>query len=247
MTRSEKSMRAAKTLGDPRWGAVLARDAQADGYFFYSVKSSGVYCRPSCKARPAKPENVDFHPDAAAAEAAGFRPCKRCRPNAAPLVLRYATAETALGLLLVAENDKGICALTLGDDSALLVDDLQRRFPRASLVEEDGLPALAQAQSMLADPARPAMLRLDPQGTLFQRMVWQALRTIPAGRTASYGALAAAIGRPRSVRAVAQACAANPIAVAIPCHRVIGRDGALTGYRWGVERKRALLAREALA
>ena len=244
MTRTEKTIRAAATLGDPRWTAVMARDAAADGRFFYSVKTSGVYCRPSCKARPARPENVDFHADAAAAEAVGFRPCKRCKPDTVTVTIRYAMAMMDLGIVLVAENDKGICALTLGDDKAERLRDLQQRFPKAQLVEMQNLPSLALAHTLLADPAQPSTVRLDPQGTAFQRDVWQALRKIPAGKTTSYGELAAAIGRPRSVRAVAQACGANPIAVAIPCHRVIGSKGALTGYRWGVERKRALLARE---
>lgn len=245
MTRSEKTMRAAATTTDPRWAAVMERDAAADGSFFYSVKTSGVYCRPSCKARPARPENVDFHTNAAAAEAAGFRPCKRCKPNVAPTVMRYATAKIYLGILLVAENDKGVCALTLGDDKMTLIDDLQRRFPKVRLVAAEDLSSMAAACALLADPAHAAMSELDPQGTAFQRLVWRALCAIPAGSTASYGELAAAIGRPHSVRAVAQACGANPIAVAIPCHRVIGSNGALTGYRWGVARKRALLAREA--
>ncbi|MDY0871674.1 methylated-DNA--[protein]-cysteine S-methyltransferase [Dongia rigui] len=244
MTRTEKTDRAAATLNDPRWAAVVARDATADGRFFYSVKTSGVYCRPGCKARPARPENVAFHDHAAAAEAAGFRPCKRCKPDLLRAVTRYATAQIDLGILLVAESDNGICALTLGDDKAALIEDLQQRFPKAQLVETLGSASLALALALLADPAGTAMGRLDPQGTPFQRRVWQALLAIPAGSTASYSELAAAIGRPRAVRAVARACGANPIAVAIPCHRVIGSNGALTGYRWGVARKRALLARE---
>jgi AraC family transcriptional regulator of adaptative response/methylated-DNA-[protein]-cysteine methyltransferase len=247
MTRTERTDRAEAILKDPRWAAVMARDATADGRFFYSVTTSGVYCRPSCKARPARPENVDFHDHVAAAEAAGFRPCKRCKPDSVPAVRRYATAQIDLGILLVAESDNGICALTLGDDKAALVEDLQQRFPKAQLVETPGSTSLSLALALLADPTRTAMGRLDPQGTPFQRMVWQALQAIPAGHTTSYSELAAAIGRPRSVRAVAQACGANPIALAIPCHRVIGRHGTLTGYRWGLARKRALLARESAA
>jgi len=247
MTRSQKAIFAAETLADPRWATIMARDVAADGRFFYSVKTSGVYCKPSCKARPARPENVAFHESAAAAERAGFRPCKRCKPTIAQPVIRYATAECDLGTLLVAENDCGVCALTLGESRAELAADLQQRFPKARLVRADDLPALCQAVAMLADPTGKAAWPLDPQGTAFQRDVWQALRAIPAGRTTSYAELAASIGRPRSVRAVAQACGANPIAVAIPCHRVIGSNGAITGYRWGVERKRALLAREARA
>lgn len=245
MTRSEKAALAAATIHDPRWAAVCARDSAFDGRFFYSVKTSGVYCRPGCKARPARPENVAFHDSAKAAEAAGFRPCKRCKPATARNVIRYGLDRTALGTVLVAESVKGVCCLLLGDDKAALIADLQQRFPQATLVAESGLPTVAEAKALLADPSQQPGWLLDPQGTDFQRDVWQALRRIPVGRTASYAELARMIGRPRSVRAVAQACGANPIAVAIPCHRVIGSNGAITGYRWGVARKQALLAQEA--
>jgi len=245
MTSAEKAALAAATIHDPRWTAVCARDATFDGRFFYSVKTSGVYCRPGCKARPARPENVAFHDSPEAAEAAGFRPCKRCKPATPRHVIRYGLGRTALGTVLVAESAKGVCCLLLGSDKAALVADLEQRFPQATLVATPGLAAVAAAKGLLADPSQKPDWKLDPQGTDFQRDVWQALRRIPAGSTASYAELARMIGRPRSVRAVAQACGANPIAVAIPCHRVIGSNGAISGYRWGVARKQALLAQEA--
>ncbi|WP_312163422.1 bifunctional DNA-binding transcriptional regulator/O6-methylguanine-DNA methyltransferase Ada [Phenylobacterium sp.] len=341
-----------------RWAALAARDAAADGAFFYSVRTTGVYCRPSCAARPARPENVAFHATTAEAEAAGFRPCKRCKPDQAPLAernaaavaaacrliesaeevpglealaaeagmspfhfhrifksvtgltpkayadarraervrqalgesdtiteaiydagfnsggrfyekssqvlgmtptrfraggeqvqIRFAIGECSLGAILVAATDKGVCAILLGDDPEVLVRDLQDRFDRAELIGGDaGFEALvAQVVGFVEQPRLGLDLPLDVRGTAFQQRVWQALAEIPAGETASYASIAARIGRPAAVRAVAQACAANALAVAIPCHRVVRNDGALSGYRWGVERKRALLDREAAA
>jgi AraC family transcriptional regulator of adaptative response/methylated-DNA-[protein]-cysteine methyltransferase len=232
---------------DPRWAQVLARDAGADGSFFYSVRTSGVYCRPSCAARPARPENVAFHPTAADAEKAGFRPCKRCRPDQPREVIRYCLGPTALGQLLVAQSLDGICALLLGDDAAVLKADLAHRFPKAGLVEDGALAAFPKAAALMADPSAKVDLPLDPRGTEFQRSVWNALCGIPAGQTVSYAELAGRIGKPDAVRAVASACGANPIAVVIPCHRVLRSDGALSGYRWGVARKQQLLAAEARA
>jgi AraC family transcriptional regulator, regulatory protein of adaptative response / methylated-DNA-[protein]-cysteine methyltransferase len=346
---------AAATVGDPRWPAVVARDREADGRFFYSVKTTGVYCRPSCAARPARPENIAFHATAADAERAGFRPCKRCRPDRlsapepqAALVaelcrhieqadgiptlqelagraglsayhlhrvfkqvtgvtprayaaaqraervrqalvradsvteavydagyssngrfyaesdavlgmtpgayrdggsdteIRFAVGQCSLGAILVARSDRGICAILLGDDAEALVRDLQDRFANARLIggDADFERLVAQVVGFVEAPALGLDLPLDVRGTAFQQRVWQALRQVPAGRTVSYAELAERIGAPSSVRAVAQACGANPLAVAIPCHRVVRRDGALSGYRWGVERKRALLERE---
>jgi len=341
---------------DPRWAAVVARDARADGAFFYSVKSTGVYCRPSCTARRARPENVDFHLTRAEAEQAGFRPCKHCKPDQPPLAerqaaqvaglcrfierreepptldelasharlsvfhvqrlfkavtgvtprayaaahrmrrvrtelvrsgtvtqaifgagynsngrfyetsnhvlgmtptqyraggadtdIRFAVAECSLGSLLVAATVRGVCAILLGDDPEELAHDLERRFPRARIIGADVKfeRLVAQVIGLLEKPQASAKLPLDIRGTAFQQRVWQALRAIPAGKTTTYAEVARAIGTPRAVRAVAQACAANALAVAIPCHRVVRTDGNLAGYRWGVERKRALLAREA--
>jgi AraC family transcriptional regulator of adaptative response/methylated-DNA-[protein]-cysteine methyltransferase len=340
---------------DPRWAQVQARDATADGQFFYSVNSTGVYCRPSCRSRPARPQNVRFHASSHAAETAGFRPCKRCRPDQpnphaeqAALILaacrqietaaqppsldalaqqagisrfhfhrlfkaatgltpkayaaahrqqrikarlaegdtvttaiyeagfnassrlyenahamlgmtpgayragganadiRFAVGQCSLGAILVAQSQRGICAITLGDDPEHLVQLLQDRFPQATLIGGDAAfeNLVAQVVGLVEAPQRGLSLPLDVRGTAFQQRVWQALRAIPAGSTVSYAELAQRIGAPSAVRAVAGACAANAIAVAIPCHRVVRTDGSLSGYRWGVERKRVLLARE---
>lgn len=340
---------------DARWAAVTGRDPAADGVFYYSVATTGVYCRPSCAARQPRRENVTFHESCAAAERAGFRPCRRCRPNEpslaqrhaaavagacrtiesaeepptlealavaaglstyhfhrlfkaatgvtpkayasahrsrrvrqelgrAPTVtaaiyeagynsssrfyehagehlgmtptayrdggrsteIRFAVGQCSLGAILVAATARGVCAIQFGDDPAALVRELQDRFPKARLEGGDaGFERLvAQVVGLVETPAHGLDLPLDVRGTAFQERVWQALRTIPAGSTASYAEIAGRIGNPKAVRAVARACAANPVAVAIPCHRVVRTDGALSGYRWGVERKRALLARE---
>ena len=353
-TRNE--LLAAQTASDPRWAAVVARDAAADGTFFYSVKTTGVYCKPSCAARAARPENVAFHASAADAERAGFRPCKRCKPdqpsrarqhaevvarlcryiedaetpptldelaaragmsvfhlhrvfkdvtgvtprayaaahrvrrmqneldrdasvtdaifgagynsssrfyeNAGDVLgmtptayragganteIRFAIGECSLGSILVARSERGICGISLGDDPDALARELQDRFPQARLVGDDQQFAtlVARVVGLVEAPGVGLDLPLDVRGTAFQRRVWEALREIPAGSTASYAQIAEKIGAPKSVRAVAQACGANTIAIAIPCHRVVRQDGHLSGYRWGVQRKRELLAREA--
>jgi AraC family transcriptional regulator, regulatory protein of adaptative response / methylated-DNA-[protein]-cysteine methyltransferase len=339
---------------DPRWAAVVARDASA--VFFYSVESTGVYCRPSCTARRAKPENVDFHPTRADAERAGFRPCRHCKPEQPPLVdrraaqvaqlcrfiesreqaptldelarrarlspfhvqrifkavtgvtprayatahrmkrvrtglgkggtvtqaiygagynsngrfyetsdqmlgmtptqfqaggantdIRFAIARCSLGSLLVAATQRGVCAILLGDDPEELAHELERRFSRARLIGADATfeHLVARVVGLLEKPQASVQLPLDIRGTAFQQRVWQVLRAIPVGTTTTYAAVAQAIGAPQAVRAVAQACAANVLAVAVPCHRVVRVDGNLAGYRWGIERKRALLLREA--
>ncbi len=351
-TRTE--LRAA-TLGDPRWAAVVARDPGADGKFFYSVKTTGVYCRPSCASRVARPENVAFHLMAADAERAGFRPCRRCKPDQPPLAaqqaarvaelcriidsaermlnleelaahvglspyhlhrvfkavtgltpreyaaarrarcvraelssgafvteaiyragygsngrfyeessqilgmtptryraagsgtrIRFAVGECSLGSVLVAASERGLCAIFLGDDPDVLVRELQDRFRYAELIGGDAVfeELVSKVVGLVEAPALGLELPLDVRGTAFQQRVWQALRAVPAGETVTYAEVARRVGAPRSVRAVAQACAANSLAVAIPCHRVVRKDGALSGYRWGVERKRALLERE---
>lgn len=343
-------------IDDPRWAQLVARDASAAGRFVYSVATTGVYCRPACAARTPAPRNVRFHADPAAAEAAGFRPCKRCRPDQPPLAdrqaaiiaaacrrieqaepapslgeladgagisphhfhrlfrsitgltpkaygdahraarvrdaltgganvtealydagygssgrfyaaadatlgmlpsvyraggaeaaIRYGTGSSSLGRVLAAMSDRGICAILIGDDDAALIDDLHHRFPRADVIaaDPDFASIVEQVIAMVEAPGRGLSLPLDIQGTAFQQRVWQELQAIPAGRTTSYADIAARIGQPGAVRGVAGACAANRIAVAIPCHRVLRSDGALSGYRWGVERKRALLEREA--
>jgi AraC family transcriptional regulator of adaptative response/methylated-DNA-[protein]-cysteine methyltransferase len=343
---------------DPRWNAVVARDRGADGTFYYSVKSTGVYCRPSCGARLPNLKNVRFHLTRDDAEQAGFRPCKRCKPGEPSLgeryaatvatvcraieasesmpsltalakraglslhhfhrvfkavtgitpreygashrarrvrdelrksatvtdaiydagfnssgrfyastdqmlgmtptdyragglhaEIRFAVGECSLGSILVAKTSKGVCAILLGDEPEALVRDLQDRFPRATLLGGDEAfeRIVAKVVGFVEAPALGLDLPLDVRGTAFQERVWQALREIPPGSTASYSEIAASIGAPKARRAVAQACAANPLAVAIPCHRVVRQDGALSGYRWGVERKRTHLKREGAA
>ena len=355
--RSEtRQARAAAVQSDPRWERLLTRDKLSDGQFFYSVETTGVYCRPSCGARPARPENVAFYATPAAAERAGFRPCKRCKPDQAPLAarqaalvaelcrliessdetpsleslashaalsvfhthrifkaatgvtptayarahrarrvkaelgtassvtaaiygagytgsgrfysasnqllgmtpsqyraggaeleIRFAIGQCSLGAILVAATERGVCAILLGDDPEELAHDLERRFPRARLLGGDAAfeQLVALAVGAVERPGLGVELPLDVRGTAFQERVWQALRAIPVGKTVSYSELARAIGAPKSVRAVARACAANALAVVIPCHRVVRTDGSLSGYRWGVERKRELIEREA--
>lgn len=339
-----------------RWAAVVAKDRSADGTFFFSVATTGVYCRPSCPARLARRANVRFHETRAEAEAAGFRPCKRCKPdepslnaryaemvaaacrsieraetppNLAALAsavglspyhfhrifksvtgvtpkayglahrrkrvretlvksqsvteaiydagynsgsrfyatsshslgmtpktfrsgganedIRFAIGECSLGSILVAAGAKGVCAILLGDDPDALLRDLQDRFSRARLIgdDKDFERTIAKVVGFVDAPAKGLDLPLDIRGTAFQQRVWRALRDIPAGSKVSYTEIAERIGRPKAVRAVARACGANALAVAIPCHRVVRNDGALSGYRWGVARKRALLEREA--
>jgi AraC family transcriptional regulator of adaptative response/methylated-DNA-[protein]-cysteine methyltransferase len=163
--------------------------------------------------------------------------------------IRFAIGESSLGLVLVARRERGVCAILMGDDSGELIRDLQDRFPEANAIgdDEDCEQLVAKAVEFVETPAMGLDLPLDVKGTAFQRRVWEALREIPVGSTASYADIAERIGSPRSVRAVAQACGANALAMAIPCHRVVRSDGALSGYRWGVERKRMLLDREACA
>jgi AraC family transcriptional regulator of adaptative response/methylated-DNA-[protein]-cysteine methyltransferase len=340
---------------EDRWNAVVRRDASADGKFYYSVKTTGVYCRPSCAARLPLRKNMAFHDSCAEAERAGFRPCKRCQPNGRSLLeeyatkvaaacraiesaeqspsldvlakaaamskfhfqrvftkvagltpkayaqayrgermrqellkrktvteaiyragfnsngqfysdaskmlgmkprnfrrggtgetIRFAVGECSLGPILVAASKKGVCAISLGDDPDKLVKNLQDRFPNAELIggDKEFKRLVARVVGFLEEPGIGLDLPLDVRGTAFQRRVWKALRQIPVGSTASYSELAKRIGLPKAVRAVAGACAANNIAVAIPCHRVVRANGDLSGYRWGVARKRALLKLE---
>lgn len=356
MTQSTRpAAEAAYATEAQRWAAVQRRDRAADGRFYYSVATTGVYCRPSCAARLALRKNVAFHDTCDDAERAGFRPCKRCKPHeavdaghaaaiaaacrtieqaeempnldtladeaglsrfhfhrlfkaatgltprqyaaahrakrvrddlpkaetvtqaiydagfnssgrfyaestgrlgmrpsayakgGAGAVIRFAVGQTSLGAILVAATDKGVCAIALGDEPGPLVRSLQDRFPNATLVGGDTAfeATVAKAVGLVEAPGMGAELPLDVRGTAFQERVWQALRAIPAGATASYAEIARRVGSPGSVRAVAQACGANPVAIAIPCHRVIRTDGDLSGYRWGVARKRELLRREA--
>lgn len=342
---------------DEYWEAVCRRDGRYDGLFVYAVATTGVYCPPSCRGRTPRRENTRFYPDPDAAEAAGFRPCRRCSRNAraveaevagriaaacrrmaeageempdlaalaaeaglspghfqrqfkaflglspaqfaeglrmlrardrlrqgedvlsalfaagygapsrfyaaapkylgmAPAQYRrggtgqriaWSVAETRLGSLGIAATAKGLCWVHLDRDRAALEAALRREFPQAELAEAEA--ELAGWRQQLADyidgRAPWPLLPVDLRGTAFQLAVWEALRRIPPGRTLSYAELAAKVGRPRAVRAVAAACAANRVALAVPCHRILRGDGSLSGYRWGPERKAALLQAEA--
>jgi AraC family transcriptional regulator of adaptative response/methylated-DNA-[protein]-cysteine methyltransferase len=169
------------------------------------------------------------------------------RAGGVNMQIRFAVGECVLGSILVARSDRGVCAILLGDDPDALARDLQDQFPKATLIggDADFERLVARVVGFVEAPNVGLDLPLDVRGTAFQQRVWQALREIPAGATASYSDVAKRIGAPRAVRAVARACASNKLAVAIPCHRVVRNDGSLSGYRWGVERKRELLKREA--
>jgi AraC family transcriptional regulator, regulatory protein of adaptative response / methylated-DNA-[protein]-cysteine methyltransferase len=163
-----------------------------------------------------------------------------------PAQLHYAIGQCSLGSVLVAGGERGICAVLLGDDPESLTGELEKRFPHTALLRRDQELAqyLSQVVGLVEVPARPLDLLIDLRGSTFQQRVWQALREIPVGTTTTYTEVATRIGAPRAVRAVARACATNPLALVVPCHRVIGKSGGLTGYRWGLERKRMLLERE---
>ena len=333
---------------DAAWAAFATRDRAQDGAFVVAVRTTGIYCRPSCPARRPARANVAFFSDGAAAQAAGFRACRRCQPDgvardtaavakacamiagaegpvtlgalasevgyaphhfqrvftratgvspaaygrglraeraaaalgtggsvteaihaagygaasrfyadgagrlgmaprvraqgAAGMTIRWTQVATSLGPLLVAATEAGLCRIAFDEDG----DALAALFPRATIVAGDAaLAALAaEVVALVETPGRDVALPVDVRGTAFQEAVWQALRTIPAGETRSYAELAAAAGRPGATRAAGTACGRNPLAVLVPCHRVTRGDGAVGGYAWGVERKRALLARE---
>ena len=203
---------------------------------FNAVKTTRIYCRPSCSARP-KPENVITYPTREAAERDGYRACKRCRPDLGER-LRFATARTPLGTVLVAAGDRGVRNVLLGASAADVERELHEAQPDAFMSRD---PELRRVATEIFDSPE---VDLDMHGTEFQLEVWRKLLEIPRGETRTYTELAAELGRPRSVRAVAHACASNRIGVLVPCHRVVRTDGSLAGYRWGIERKRALLAAE---
>lgn len=346
------------THHEQQWQQVLARDAAADGAFVYGVRTTGIFCRPTCPSRRPAAVNVLFFATPAQARDAGFRPCLRCKPErpgnaqrdivtraarlltrqdaqpaglrelsratgtgrlavmrgfrkvlgvtprefaqgkklatfantlhtgpeasitdaiyhagfgsssrlyeqsaalgmpprtmqqaGAGLRIRYATTGSPLGRMLVAATTTGVCAILFGDDDTALLDDLRRRFSRAELVPSrkiDGwfADAVAFVASQLTEHPIAATFPLDIRATAFQLRVWKALRAIPRGETRSYSDVAREIGRPEAVRAVGSAIGANPIALAVPCHRVVGKDGSITGYRWGLDRKQKLLAAE---
>jgi AraC family transcriptional regulator of adaptative response/methylated-DNA-[protein]-cysteine methyltransferase len=231
---------------DARWNAMRAKDRAAEGAFYIGVRTTGVYCVASCGGRPLR-KNVAFYATREEARAAGLRACLRCKPDTHRETLRWGVVPTSLGLALVARSEAGLRLVTLGDDAETLRADLEKRFKHARIVQDaEGLVDDLKAVAAQVDHPDGALdLPIDARGTELQQAVWAALREIPAGETASYADIARAIGRPSASRAVAQACGANPLAVITPCHRVVRADGGLSGYRWGVERKRALLAREA--
>jgi AraC family transcriptional regulator of adaptative response/methylated-DNA-[protein]-cysteine methyltransferase len=345
---------------ETRWNAVSGRDRAADGAFVYAVRTTGVYCRPSCASRRPLRENVEFFTLPEAAERAGYRACRRCRPQLvaaadpaldrvhkacaavdealaeeapppsladiaervglspfhlqrlfkrhlgispreyadarrlerAKAIMRdgesvagavygagygsasrlyeradaqlgmtpatyrkggrgaaiaYATTETRLGRLLVAATERGICAVSLGDDEAGLAARLRDEYPEAAIARDEArlAPALDAVVELVEHGSdRAASLPLDIRATAFQWRVWRALQGIPRGTTATYSGIAASLGMPSGARAVARACASNRAALVIPCHRVVREDGALGGYRWGLERKERLLAEE---
>ena len=341
---------------DPRWARIVARDKTADGHLWYSVATTGVYCRPSCRSRIANPKNVQLHDSLESARATGFRPCRRCNPDgpsrecenvalvakACRIIeaseeepslheladaigrspsyfhrmfkaatgltpkeyavahrakkvrqglasgntvteaiydagfnssgrfyekstdmlgmtpsqyraggtnedIKFAVGQSSLGAILVASSAKGVASILLGDDPDELVRNLQDRFPKARLIgaNRDYEALVARIVGFVEAPGIGLDLPLDVRGTAFQQRVWQALQEIPVGEAVSYAEIARRIGSPKAVRAVAGACAANNLAIVIPCHRVVRKDGSLSGYAWGVERRRALLDREA--
>jgi len=338
---------------ETRWQATEQRNTRFDGLFVYAVRSTGIYCRPTCPSRRPRREQVEFFDACDAAEAAGFRPCRRCRPRdvaseiattdaacryieahldesltlarlgevcgfspyhlqrtfkrvtgltprqyieerrmgrlkarlrdgsdvttalydagygsssrlyengstrlgmtpksygqgGAGVMIGYAIIDTALGRLLVATTERGVCAVSLGDDDAELLEALRAEYPAADVrAAEPAATGWVEAVAAFIDGQEiPADLPVDVRATAFQRRVWAFLRTIPRGETRSYGEVASGIEQPTAARAVAQACAHNPVALIVPCHRVVRSDGEPGGYRWGAERKRALLARE---
>lgn len=334
-----------------RWAAMMANDRQYDGRFVVAVKTTKIYCRPSCTARPPRRENVTFYDSPTEAEAAGFRACKRCSPNTqayeasvveqlcryieahldervtlddlgaavnlnphhvqrmfkravgisprqyaearriealknrlkagdsvtdalyesgfssssqlygrehmgmtpgtfrkgGAVSIRYAIAACSLGYVAVGATERGVCAVRLGDTPDDLMAILQADFPAADLQQDDtGLGLWVELLLCYLAGEEPHLeLPLDIRATAFQQQVWEALQEIPYGETRSYTQIAEAIGNPKAVRAVANACANNPVAMVIPCHRVVREDGSLGGYKWGVERKVALLKQEA--
>ena len=341
---------------DRRWQAVLARDRACDGTFVYAVTSTGIFCRPSCPSRRPRRDRTVFFFTSESAKDAGFRACRRCRPEDAPVAdsrislaqrvaaridratespptlaqlssavgvspfhlqrtfkevmgitprqyaearrldrlkralgagegvapalygagygsssrlyekapshlgmtpasyakggrgarIVYSITASVLGRFLVATTEKGICAVSLGDADDILIAGLRRDFPAAHISADRGGMATRVAKALASfDGHRPhGDLPLDLRATAFHWGVWEELRKIPAGETRSYGQLAKALGKPAAARAVGRACAANPVALIVPCHRVVGGDGGLTGYRWGMARKKKLLERE---
>jgi AraC family transcriptional regulator of adaptative response/methylated-DNA-[protein]-cysteine methyltransferase len=208
-----------------------------------AVLSTGIFCRPECPARP-RPQNVRAYASGAEARRAGFRACLRCRPDAE--VMRFATLRSPLGELLVAALDGRVAAVAVGGGRTALARGLRADFPHAWVSSDQPAvePLCRKVLALIDGSLDAADVPLGVRGSPFQRLVWRALVEIPRGETRSYRELAVAIGRPGAARAVGSACAANPAAIAIPCHRAVGSAGELTGYRWGIERKARLLELE---
>jgi AraC family transcriptional regulator of adaptative response/methylated-DNA-[protein]-cysteine methyltransferase len=353
-TRGENKMQTQTfSNANQKWTLVLAKDTKADGQFVYAVKSTGIFCRPSCPSRRPRRELVEFFDSPAQAQQAGYRACRRCAPaerslqlrkveaacryidrsldttlslaaisrhvdlspfyfqrlfkrtlgisprqyqqarragkfrlalhsqtsvtdaiyeagyssssrayesvpaqlgmtpsvfqrNGQGAEIRYAILSTELGKLLVATTPRGLCSVRFGESDATLAGELQSEFHAAAILRDDeSLQSVAeQIQKLLKGSPGPSHIPLDIQGTAFQQLVWNALCRIPSGQTRSYSEIAKTIGKPKAVRAVASACASNPVAVVVPCHRVVQKNGSLAGYRWGLKRKAALLENE---
>src|SRR5437773_2204948 len=246
------------------WRATLARDSRADGSFVLAVRSTHIYCRPSCPARRPLRRNVTFFRTREEAEKQGYRPCLRCRPNeiAGPVVLvqraaghlaqsseegvRLGAVAAALGKVLVAATERGVSAVYLGDAENAMIAALREEYPRADIAPAtDPFQRWVREIVQRIEGKQPRLeLPLDLQATAFPRRVWQQLQRIPRGGTRTYSEVAQSLGKPKAVRAVARACATNPVSIVVPCHRVIRADGALAGYRWGLSRKEQLLAQE---
>ncbi|HET9114080.1 MAG TPA: bifunctional DNA-binding transcriptional regulator/O6-methylguanine-DNA methyltransferase Ada [Burkholderiales bacterium] len=261
-----QACRSIETAGEVPNLAILAQDAGLSRYHFHRIFKAIAGVTPKAYAIAYREKRIReilarSHSVTDAIYDAGFNSNGRFYATYGPMlgmppdnfrcggvsaVIRFAVGECSLGAILVAATALGVCAIFLGDDADVLVRDLQDRFPQAELIggESDFELIVARAVGVVENPALGLDLPLDIQGTVFQLRVWQALREIPSGSTVSYAGIAERIGMPKSARAVARACAANAVAVAIPCHRVVRSDGALSGYRWGVERKRILLDRE---
>jgi AraC family transcriptional regulator, regulatory protein of adaptative response / methylated-DNA-[protein]-cysteine methyltransferase len=207
----------------------------------FGVRTTRIYCVPRCSARP-KPENIVPFPNAEVARAAGYRACKRCKPDEPLPTIRWAIAETTLGPMLIAATDKGICRLSFDEGEA----EVRARFPKADVIPADAAmkPWIVGAVQAVENPQAMPNLPLDLDGTPFQKAVWAELQRIPPSETRTYAQVAAAVGKPKAIRAAGTANGANRVAVLIPCHRVIGSDGTLHGYAYGLERKRELLRRE---
>jgi AraC family transcriptional regulator of adaptative response/methylated-DNA-[protein]-cysteine methyltransferase len=231
---------------EARWSALAERDKTAMDAFIYAVKSTGVYCRPLCGSRLPRRDNVTFFNSPSEAEKNGYRACKQCKPDQD--LIRYTIVHSSLGLVLIAENKTGVCDIAFGTSRKNLTDQLKHTYPKAKLVEAEELMKKTAASVMaFIDGKRGTAIAIDRSGTAFQEQVWDALARVPRGETRTYSEIATAIGKPEATRAVALACAANRLAVVIPCHRVIRQDGSLSGYRWGAERKRTLLDREGVS